>query len=48
MVKITGIDTNYFKVNQVEILKGHSLQESDIIHANNVVIISENTEKIIL
>ncbi|MED3470357.1 ABC transporter permease [Bacillus thuringiensis] len=45
MVKITGIDTNYFKVNQVEILKGHSLQESDIIHANNVVIISENTEK---
>ncbi|EOO23055.1 ABC transporter permease [Bacillus cereus BAG1X2-3] len=45
MVKITGIDTNYFTVNQVEILKGHSLQESDITHGNNVVMISENTEK---
>ncbi|QPW51740.1 FtsX-like permease family protein (plasmid) [Bacillus thuringiensis] len=45
MVKIMGIDTNYFTVNQVEILKGHSLQESDIIHRNNVVMISENTEK---
>lgn len=45
MVKITGIDTNYFTVNQVEILKGLSLQESDIIHGNNVVMISENTEK---
>lgn len=45
MVKIMGIDTNYFTVNQVEILKGHSLQESDIIHGNNVVMISENTEK---
>lgn len=45
MVKITGIDTNYFTVNQVEILKGHSLQEADIIHGNNVVMISENTEK---
>ncbi|UYX52588.1 ABC transporter permease [Bacillus thuringiensis] len=45
MIKITGIDINYFAVNQVEVLKGLPLQEADITHGNNVVMISENTEK---
>ncbi|MCI0768616.1 ABC transporter permease, partial [Bacillus sp. TL12] len=37
---ITGLDNEYFKVNQVKVLKGRSLQESDIIQGNNVVMVS--------
>ncbi|RWQ71032.1 ABC transporter permease [Bacillus cereus] len=40
MVTITGLDKQYFNVNQVKVLKGRSLQESDITEGNNVVMIS--------
>ncbi|MEH7461904.1 ABC transporter permease [Bacillus thuringiensis] len=40
MVSITGLDSEYFNVHQVKVLKGRSLQESDITQGNNVVMIS--------
>ncbi|MFV5171134.1 ABC transporter permease [Bacillus cereus] len=44
MVSITGLDSEYFAVNKVKVLKGRSLQESDIAQGNNVVMISGNME----
>ncbi|PER82263.1 ABC transporter permease [Bacillus cereus] len=44
MVNITGLDNEYFKVNKVKVLKGRSLQESDVEQGNNVVIISKQME----
>ncbi|KWU64306.1 macrolide ABC transporter permease [Bacillus mycoides] len=44
MVNITGLDNEYFTVNKVKVLKGRSLQESDVDQGNNVVIISEQME----
>ncbi|MGH0883319.1 ABC transporter permease [Bacillus paranthracis] len=45
MVNITGLDNEYFKVNKVKVLKGRSLQESDVDQGNNVVMISKQMEE---
>ncbi|HEK9101224.1 ABC transporter permease [Bacillus pfraonensis] len=45
MVSITGLDSEYFAVNKVKVLKGRSLQESDIAQGNNVVMISKSMEE---
>ncbi|PEL95502.1 ABC transporter permease, partial [Bacillus pseudomycoides] len=45
MVSITGLDSEYFSVNKVKLLKGRSLQESDVDQRNNVVIISKQMEE---
>ncbi|WJE52576.1 ABC transporter permease [Bacillus cereus] len=45
MVSITGLDSEYFAVNKVKVLKGRSLQESDITQGNNVVMISKSMEE---
>ncbi|MCI3150126.1 macrolide ABC transporter permease [Bacillus cereus] len=45
MVSITGLDSEYFAVNKVKLLKGRSLQESDVDQGNNVVMISKQIEK---
>lgn len=42
MVSITGLDSNYFKVNKVKVLQGHTLQETDITQGNNNVMISKS------
>ncbi|CUB10027.1 putative ABC transporter permease YknZ [Bacillus cereus] len=44
MVNITGLDNEYFTVNNVKVLKGRSLQESDVDQGNNVVMISKQME----
>ncbi|WP_307841267.1 ABC transporter permease [Bacillus thuringiensis] len=44
MVNITGLDSEYFSVNKVKLLKGRSLQESDVDQGNNVVMISKKME----
>ncbi|MBJ8038074.1 ABC transporter permease [Bacillus cereus] len=45
MVNITGLDNEYFKVNKLKVLKGRSLQESDVDQGNNVVMISKQMEE---
>ncbi|PRD05644.1 macrolide ABC transporter permease [Bacillus sp. MYb56] len=45
MVNITGLDIEYFLVNKVKVLKGHSLRESDIVQGNNVIMISKGMEE---
>ncbi|MCC2364592.1 ABC transporter permease [Bacillus cereus] len=45
MVSITGLDSEYFSVNKVKLLKGCSLQESDVDQGNNVVMISKHMEE---
>ncbi|OUB57240.1 ABC transporter permease [Bacillus thuringiensis] len=45
MVNITGLDNEYFTVNKVKVLKGRSLQESDVDQDNNVVMISKQMEE---
>ncbi|MED3038204.1 macrolide ABC transporter permease [Bacillus thuringiensis] len=45
MVNITGLDNEYFTVNKVKVLKGRSLQESDVDQGNNVVMISKQMEE---
>lgn len=45
MVSITGLDSEYFKVNKVKVTKGRSLQESDITQGNNVMMISKSMEE---
>ncbi|HHL0974282.1 TPA: ABC transporter permease [Bacillus cereus] len=45
MVNITGIDSTYFTVNKVKVLKGRSLQETDVDQGNNVVMISKHMEE---
>ncbi|MEM5611380.1 ABC transporter permease [Bacillus thuringiensis] len=46
MVNITGLDSEYFSVNKVKLLKGRSLQESDVDQGNNnVVMISKQMEE---
>ncbi|MGK8429839.1 ABC transporter permease [Bacillus cereus] len=45
MVSITGLDSEYFAVNKVKLLKGRSLQESDVDQGNNVVMINKQIEK---
>ncbi|EEN00446.1 ABC transporter, ATP-binding protein [Bacillus thuringiensis IBL 4222] len=45
MVNITGLDNEYFTVNKVKVLKGRSLQESDVDQGNNVVMISKQMKE---
>ncbi|MEN1939010.1 ABC transporter permease [Paenibacillus sp. 102] len=45
MVSITGLDSEYFSVNKVKVVKGRSLQESDIAQGNNVMMISKSMEE---
>ncbi|PEK11710.1 macrolide ABC transporter permease [Bacillus toyonensis] len=45
MVDITGLDSEYFAVNKIKLLKGRSLQESDVDQGNNVVMISKQMEE---
>ncbi|MDR4174481.1 ABC transporter permease, partial [Bacillus nitratireducens] len=42
---VIGLDNEYFAVNKVKVVKGRTLNESDISHANNVVMISTKTEE---
>ena len=44
-LNIIGLDNEYFAVNKVKVVKGRTLSESDITHANNVVMISTKTEE---
>ncbi|HDR4948811.1 TPA: ABC transporter permease [Bacillus cereus] len=45
MVNITGLDSEYFTVNKVKVLKGRSLQELDVDQGNNVVMINKQMEE---
>ncbi|PFZ10526.1 macrolide ABC transporter permease [Bacillus pseudomycoides] len=45
MVNIKGLDSEYFIVNKVKVKKGRSLNDVDIEHGNNVVMISTGVEK---
>lgn len=44
-LNVIGLDNEYFAVNKVKVVKGRTLSESDITHANNVVMISTKTEE---
>lgn len=44
-LNVIGLDNEYFAVNRVKVVKGRTLNESDISHANNVVMISTKTEE---
>ncbi|ARV91339.1 macrolide ABC transporter permease [Bacillus thuringiensis serovar roskildiensis] len=44
-VNITGLDSEYFTVNKVKVLKGRSLQELDVDQGNNVVMINKQMEE---
>ncbi|MEA1010171.1 ABC transporter permease [Bacillus cereus] len=44
-LNVIGLDNEYFAVNKVKVVKGRTLNESDISHANNVVMISTKTEE---
>ncbi|PGZ07533.1 macrolide ABC transporter permease [Bacillus cereus] len=44
-LNVIGLDNEYFAVNKVKVVKGRNLNESDISHANNVVMISTKTEE---
>ncbi|KMN46601.1 ABC transporter permease [Bacillus sp. LK2] len=45
MINVIGLDSEYFEVNKVKMVKGRSLNESDISQGNNVVMISTKTEE---
>ncbi|ANP83917.1 macrolide ABC transporter permease [Bacillus sp. B25(2016b)] len=45
MINVIGLDSEYFEVNKVKVVKGRSLNESDISQGNNVVIISTKSEE---
>ncbi|MGE7882737.1 ABC transporter permease [Bacillus sp. NPDC094077] len=45
MINVIGLDSEYFEVNKVKVVKGRSLNESDISQGNNVVMISTKTEE---
>ncbi|PEG15641.1 macrolide ABC transporter permease [Bacillus toyonensis] len=44
-INIKGLDSEYFAANQVKVLKGRTLNDIDIEHGNNVVMISTGVEK---
>ncbi|WP_412036283.1 ABC transporter permease [Bacillus pacificus] len=44
-LNVIGLDNEYFAVNKVKVVKGRTLNESDISHANNVMMISTKTEE---
>ncbi|HHK5532488.1 ABC transporter permease [Bacillus mobilis] len=46
-LNIIGLDNEYFAVNKVKVVKGRTLSESDITHANNVMMISTKTEEVL-
>ncbi|PFM17434.1 macrolide ABC transporter permease [Bacillus thuringiensis] len=45
MTNIIGIDSNYFSVNKIKILKGRALNDMDINQGNNVILISKALEE---
>ncbi|EJS10741.1 ABC transporter permease (plasmid) [Bacillus mycoides] len=45
MINVIGLDSEYFQVNKVKMVKGRSLNESDISQGNNVVMISMKAEE---
>ncbi|KIV72480.1 ABC transporter, permease protein [Bacillus mycoides] len=45
MINVIALDSEYFQVNKVKMLKGRSLNESDISQGNNVVMISTKAEE---
>ncbi|MCX2824293.1 ABC transporter permease [Bacillus pseudomycoides] len=45
MVNIKGLDSEYFAANKVKVLKGRSLNDTDIDYGNNVVMISSDVEE---
>lgn len=45
MVNIKGLDSEYFAANKIKLLKGRSLNDTDIEYGNNLVMISSNLEK---
>ncbi|PFK21261.1 ABC transporter permease [Bacillus cereus] len=45
MINVIGLDSEYFEVNKVKVVKGRSLNESDISQGNNVVMISTKSEE---
>lgn len=44
-LNVIGLDNEYFAVNKVKVVKGRTLSESDITHANNVMMISTKQKK---
>ncbi|ASI80498.1 ABC transporter permease [Bacillus cereus group sp. Bc002] len=46
-LNVIGLDNEYFAVNKVKVVKGRTLSESDISHANNVMMISTKTEEVL-
>ncbi|WP_214328444.1 ABC transporter permease [Bacillus paranthracis] len=46
-LNVIGLDNEYFAVNKVKVVKGRTLNESDISHANNVMMISTKTEEVL-
>ncbi len=46
-LNVIGLDNEYFAVNKVKVVKGRTLSESDITHANNVMMISTKTEEML-
>ncbi|EMY4796389.1 TPA: ABC transporter permease [Bacillus pacificus] len=46
-LNVIGLDNEYFAVNKVKVVKGRTLSESDITHANNVMMISTKTEEVL-
>ncbi|ALZ64559.1 putative ABC transporter permease YknZ (plasmid) [Bacillus cereus] len=45
MVNIQGLDSKYFAANKVNVLKGRSLNDTDIDYGNSVVMISSDVEE---
>ena len=45
MLNVIGLDSEYFAVNKVKVVKGRTLNESDISQGNNVVMISTKIEE---
>ncbi|KEK25434.1 ABC transporter permease [Bacillus gaemokensis] len=45
LTSITGLDSAYFSVNKIKVLKGRTLNETDITQGNNVVMISTGMEE---
>ncbi|MGN4436911.1 ABC transporter permease [Bacillus cereus group sp. MYBK69-1] len=46
-LNVIGLDNEYFAVNKVKVVEGRTLNESDISHANNVMMISTKTEEVL-
>ncbi|TCW47609.1 putative ABC transport system permease protein [Bacillus thuringiensis] len=44
MVNIKGLDSEYFTANKIKLLKGRSLNDTDVEQGNNVIMISSGVE----